>query len=489
MGRTEKSQGLAPPAVRKDMRAKQARQIINTQVVKILASNSRARKGAEGSELISEPGPVTYGENKKESEGSETYIKRKGQGRRKVKDGRLPTEEFVQTNRSQEDGKGRAKRRKDSLDDNLSDLALATASSDSPKHERKIRVITTDTLTAAHMLAVPSQYGRPDVKTDRKAVNVFVLNQASPLRPGGGVLSGATSQEEFLCSRTTLYPSLKESFYRLPEIGGIYTHDVLVFRNSSGLGCKDGELGHHQSYYIDVISAGMLRFPELEGEEDEIKRLGKKDLELVEAKMRAVLRIATSKGAKKLVLGAWGCGAYGNPVADVSRLWKKVIDGGNSTRRNKTARDVEMWPDLEEIIFAISNQRMATEFASVFDKTLDVEAGPSGRAGDDDEDEQEEDTVASELRSKIQEIESQSSSVWNPALKQRLSVMVDALKAQLREREGEDESDDKDSDDSEGSLPAAGDGDVGEKDKVSYSSDEEVGNEDSEGEEEQELRH
>jgi len=37
---------------------------------------------------------------------------------------------------------------------------------------------------------------------------------ASPLRPGGGVLTGATSQEEFLCARTTLYPSLREKFYR-----------------------------------------------------------------------------------------------------------------------------------------------------------------------------------------------------------------------------------------------------------------------------------
>ncbi|KAF2126477.1 hypothetical protein P153DRAFT_369188 [Dothidotthia symphoricarpi CBS 119687] len=453
MGRTEKSQGLAPPAVRKVVRAKQARQIINTQVVKILASNARAKRGAEGSILIADPGPVIFGASEKETEDGETYVKRKGQGRRKVRD----TEPMLG---NQDHGKRNTKKRNDSLDDHIPDLTSAAAVSDSPKRELKIRIIATDTLTAAHMLALPSQYGEPDIKPTKKSPNVCVLNHASPLRPGGGVFSGATSQEEFLCSRTTLYPSLKESFYRLPEIGGIYTHDVLVFRNSLGLGCKEGELGHHHSYWIDVVSAGMLRFPELEGEEDEVKRFSKKDMELVEAKMRGVLRIATSKGAKRLVLGAWGCGAYGNPVADIARSWKKVINGGKPTgKRSRITKDIESWPDLEAVNFAIPNRKMATEFASAFDNSLEVEVGP--HEADEDEEEEEQDAVASELRDKIQEIESQLSSVWNPALKHRLSAMLDGLKTQLGERVGEVEVDDTDEEQQEGGVPVAGDSDDG----------------------------
>ena len=86
---------------------------------------------------------------------------------------------------------------------------------------------------------------------------------ASPLRPGGGVLTGATSQEEFLCARTTLLPSLRESFYRLPEIGAVFTHDVLVFRGSGSLADAGQELGPGERFWVDVVSAGMLRFPEL----------------------------------------------------------------------------------------------------------------------------------------------------------------------------------------------------------------------------------
>ncbi len=83
---------------------------------------------------------------------------------------------------------------------------------------------------------------------------------ASPLRPGGGVLNGATSQEESLCARSTLLPSLREECYRLPEIGGICSPDVLVFR-VPGAG-EDKELPKAERFYVDVVSSAMIRFPE-----------------------------------------------------------------------------------------------------------------------------------------------------------------------------------------------------------------------------------
>jgi uncharacterized protein (TIGR02452 family) len=422
MGRTEKSQGLAPPAVRKDIRAKQARQVVNKTVPALLASISRAAKGVENSELIADPAPssaVARGKPDTDNQEDAAYTKRKGQGRRKAKN-EAASENGAHTSKS------KSNRRQDSTDLDLGSLHITPPSSSQPA--RKIRIITTDTLTAAHIL-IQSR------KLSKKAPNVCILNMASPLRPGGGVLTGATSQEEFLCARTTLLPSLNESYYRLPELGGIWSPDILVFRNARPLGDASGDLGIGERYWVDVISAGMLRFPELEGGEDEVKRLSKKDRMVVEKKMRAVMRIAEAKGVKKVVLGAWGCGAYGNPVGDVAAAWKSVLCASSSPNTKKGKVDIETWPGVEEVVFAISNRRMAREFAIAFDKNISVESGPTDDV--DDEEEEGEDKVAEELRAKIAEMEGQVSQVWNPDLKARMGVVLEGLKIQLKEREGE----------------------------------------------------
>jgi uncharacterized protein (TIGR02452 family) len=423
MGRTEKSQGLAPPAIRKDIRAKQAKQVINKTIPALLASISRAAKAVESSELIVDPASSSVdarGKPEAENQEDAAYIKRKGQGRRKVKNDNVP-------DIGKDISKSKSKRRQ-----NSKDLDIGTLDIISPPHSlppppplRKIRIRTTDTLTAASLLAhVPT-------KPSKKGPNICILNMASPLRPGGGILTGATSQEEFLCARTTLLPSLHESYYRLPELGGIWSPDVLVFHDASAL--SNADLSIQNRFWVDVISAGMLRFPELEG--DEVKRLGRRDRGLVEAKMRAVMRIASVKGVRKIVLGAWGCGAYGNPVVDIATAWRNVLCNSPSHNR-KGKPDTETWPCIEEVVFAIGNRRMAREFAGAFGEGVVVEAGPTQDVGDEDDDEGE-DKVAEELRAKIAEMEGQVSQVWNPDLKSRMGVILEGLRTQLKEREGE----------------------------------------------------
>ncbi len=191
---------------------------------------------------------------------------------------------------------------------------------------------------------------------------VAVLSMASPLRPGGGVLTGATSQEESLCSRTTLYPSLREEFYRLPEVGGIYTPDVLVFRGLAG-----EELPKKDRFYVDVITAAMLRFPDVDGTGQGARYAEEKDREVVVSKMRAVVRILMAKGVERVVLGAWGCGAYGNPVGEIARAWKRVLLGGQG--RNKQ-------PEGHKglvVVFAIKDPRLADEFCQHFGEGVKVE--------------------------------------------------------------------------------------------------------------------
>lgn len=220
-----------------------------------------------------------------------------------------------------------------------------------------IRILQTDTISAArelHLLA-------PNAK-------IAILNMASPLRPGGGVLTGATSQEEFLCTRTTLLPSLRDEFYRLPELGAVWTSDCLVFRDAEG-----NNLPKADRFYVDVVTAAMLRFPELKGGKDGPNSTwaNEQDLELVLEKMRIVMRAVSSNGIQRVVLGAWGCGAYGNPIKEIARAWRIVLLGNKRGRR-------EEWKGVAQVVFAITDGHMADVFSEVFADVLTPDTtGPS----------------------------------------------------------------------------------------------------------------
>lgn len=178
-------------------------------------------------------------------------------------------------------------------------VALPASSSRSvvPASGPALRVVDADTLAAVAELPNPS------AQRDR----VAVLGMASPLRPGGGVLAGATSQEESLCLRSTLHASLCDEWYGLPDEGVVYSPDVPVFRAQD----LADTLKKADRWFVDIISCAAVRCPEplADGETYADPR----DRDGMRARMMQVMRCARAKGVKKIVLGALGCGAYGNP--------------------------------------------------------------------------------------------------------------------------------------------------------------------------------
>jgi len=180
-----------------------------------------------------------------------------------------------------------------------------------------------------------------------------------------------------------LLPSLKDEWYRLPELGGIWSPDVRVF-SLPGVGPdagKDVELAKTEQFYVNVVSAAMLRFPEIDtrperasdGEEVQVYA-NERDREQMFSKIRGVMWILCAKGTKKVVLGAWGCGAYGNPIDEVARAWKKVLLGTEKDKARGKKRAVGSdgnWGYLESVMFAIKDPKMAKHFGSVFE--VDVE--------------------------------------------------------------------------------------------------------------------
>ncbi|KAL6812153.1 hypothetical protein J3E69DRAFT_349525 [Trichoderma sp. SZMC 28015] len=294
----------------RDERAKAAKLFINKKVPSILKSNARARKGIESVQLIVDPPRII------------------------PKDAIVPAAATTSPESTKQT---------DDSDSAPGSQKLPSATI-SPNY---IRIWPVDTLEAASRLskASPSR--------------IAVLNMASPLRPGGGVLTGATSQEEWLCSRTTLYPSLHEEFYRLPEIGAIYTPDVLVCKTWDP---EPSDLKPPDQFFIDVITAAMLRLPEVEtNQQGELTYSEQKDRDMVLAKMRCVMRILRSRHIKRIVLGAWGCGAYGNPVDEIARSWRRVLLGPQARRSERA----EVYDDME-VVFAIKDHNMARRFTTAF---------------------------------------------------------------------------------------------------------------------------
>lgn len=375
MGRTRPTIVLQPQAYRKDARAKQAKATINKTIPALLTANPRAQRGIKSAELIADP-PQHHHRD-------------------------APTTE--ERSRAPHDHIG---------------PSPAPAPS-----ETKIRIVASDTITTA--LRLFSSPG-PTAKSARDG-RIGILNMASPLRPGGGFLNGATSQEESLCMRTTLYPSLQENFYRLPDVGGVWTPDVLIFRDVTQ---DANELGKKERRYVGVVSAGMLRFPDLD--EDEESYASQKDKDMVERKMRAVMRIFQSRRMERVVLGAWGCGAYGNPVREIASSWRKVLLVDSSSeragkRKGGTAQG-EVWSGVKEVVFAIKDRTMAEQFAKYFAGDIEVE---------DDETEEDpeveadpEDDSARELNRRIAELEIQIPQARTDVLKRGLQGVLASLQQQ-----------------------------------------------------------
>ncbi|KAF2225709.1 hypothetical protein BDZ85DRAFT_193260, partial [Elsinoe ampelina] len=307
-----------------------------------------------------------------------------------------------------------------------------------PAAQIRIRVKDTDALTAARQMTYSSRRTSMSTSVGReqamkKVANVCILNQAAAIKPGGGFLEGVHSQEEFLCQRSTLYASLlRENLYPLPEVGGIWSPDILVFGDST---TEAEELSKRDRVFVDVISACMIRFPgapRWKHDGDTIRpgcscgvSYCDQDRELVMSKMRAVLRIAQSRGVEKLVLGAWGCGLYGNPPREVARLWKKSIFG--------TSKSPATWPGIKEIVFAINDKPALREFEKCFSDIVSMQAAmatltpPPERSSTARPPIPEEKPDSTTLVLQISDLETQIATTANNRTRQRLRDQLTSL--------------------------------------------------------------
>jgi uncharacterized protein (TIGR02452 family) len=199
--------------------------------------------------------------------------------------------------------------------------------------ETRIQVANETTLGASQRLVQSGQ--RP-----------LALNFANGAHPGGGFLHGARAQEEVLCRSSALYRTLAgDPMYKAhrdrpwPDSTdwAIYSPDVPIFRNDDGT-----ELDRPWLLSFITCAAPVAT------------TIGQPEAgDLLQKRIHRVLAIARAFGYSTLVLGAWGCGAFGN---DPHRT---AIDC-------RSALENEFRGILSDIVFAITDWSPERRFLGPF---------------------------------------------------------------------------------------------------------------------------
>jgi uncharacterized protein (TIGR02452 family) len=156
---------------------------------------------------------------------------------------------------------------------------------------------------------------------------VAALNFASARNPGGGFLSGARAQEESLARSSGLYACLAGqpmyAYHRARRDPmytdyAIYSPDVPVFRTDDGTLLEQPHLCSFIT--CPAVNAGVV-----------LQRDPSRKPEIRTAMQQRIARVLTIAALQKhdtLVLGAWGCGAFGNDSREIAELFEQALSGG-----------------------------------------------------------------------------------------------------------------------------------------------------------------
>jgi len=174
----------------------------------------------------------------------------------------------------------------------------------------------------------------------------LALNFANGVVPGGGFLGGARAQEEVLCRssalfKTLLHDRMYEEHRQRPRPDStdwaIYSPDVPVFRTDDGTALQ-------QPWLLSFLKCAAPCAP----------AIGQPEAgDLLRQRIHRVLAIARAYGHSELVLGAWGCGAFGNDAHRTALDFRQALGG-------------EFSGAFSDIVFAITDWSLERKFLGPF---------------------------------------------------------------------------------------------------------------------------
>lgn len=157
-------------------------------------------------------------------------------------------------------------------------------------------------------------------------LNPVALNFASATTPGGGFLSGARAQEESLARSSGLYACLQgQPYYAHHQRARdemytswlLYSPGVPVFRDDDGALLEEPWPCAFITAAAPMVKVLRRQDPGRVGEVPGVMR----------ERIARVLAVAVREGHPSVVLGAWGCGAFGGDTESVAEIFKEALTG------------------------------------------------------------------------------------------------------------------------------------------------------------------
>jgi len=204
---------------------------------------------------------------------------------------------------------------------------------------------------------------------ETKTGKVCLLNHASDLCPGGGVAKKKGSQEESICRRTNLYKNIidhKNLYYfdiltkfnaenKIKPQNRFLSYKIMLeLKNYKPFALFSPEISiikdeNHKLIgdpkIISVITYASIRNPFLiDGEYDD------RHYSIMDKKIKMLLFIAKENNIDTLILGAWGCNVFKNPMHQVAQIFH---DNLKNTY-------------FKKVIFAINDAGMLEKFKTEF---------------------------------------------------------------------------------------------------------------------------
>ena len=153
---------------------------------------------------------------------------------------------------------------------------------------------------------------------------VIALNFANAMYAGGGYVLGGNAQEESLCRASLLYYTIKtqKKYYLsnrlhvLPDYTDvmIYSENVPVIRNDRG------ELLEKQ------MKCGFITCPAVNRSFAKFMMSGKRIDRVMRTRIKRIITLAVMKKPDVLILGAFGCGMFGNRHEKVLPVFEEMIN-------------------------------------------------------------------------------------------------------------------------------------------------------------------